>query len=102
MKFKYLVLPVFFFASATIIYADDISTGKGGLGGGLGVSERMLFSFNFIIEVHIIDSKTDLEIGIVSAEDLDDATENLPIGKYLLIYTDSNGNVIEEIPLLKE
>jgi len=101
MKFKYLVLPVFLFSSVTITYADDITTGKGGLGGGLGIYERMFFSSS-LTKVQIIDSTTGLEIAVVLVEELDSVIDSLPSGVYLLIYTDSDGGVTEEIPLLKE
>jgi len=55
-----------------------------------------------MLDVHIIDAKTGVEIGIVSLDELDDETEMLPAGEYLLIYTDSNGIVTQEDYLLKE
>jgi len=103
MKFKFTLLFVFILFSLTPIFSrgGDIGAGKGGSTGGLGIYERMFFSGS-LIKVQIIDLTTDLEVAIVSEEELGDVTENLPNGEYLLIYTDSNGSVTDEILLLKE
>lgn len=102
MNLKLFFLSSFIYASLTITYADDISTGKGGLGGGLGVSNRMLLFSTLSTDVHIIDSSTGLELAVVLVEELDFVIDSLPSEEYILIYTDSEGRVTEEIPLFKE
>lgn len=102
MKLKFVLLSAFIFSSVITTYPNDIDKGKAGLGGGLDVSNRMLFLSSSAIEVQIIDLTTGLKTNIVSVEELETVTDNLPDGEYLLIYIDSNGNVITEVTLLKE
>jgi len=104
MKIKFTLLSLFFLSSVAFLFSrdGDISIGKGGLGGGLDISQRSAYLSNPAIEVHILDSRTGLEVDSILPEELDTVTKNLPIGEYLLIYSYANGSVIQEIHFLKE
>lgn len=104
MKRKFLIISILTFSGVVSVFSrgGDAGAGENGSTGGLEFSIRMLLFSDSSTNVHIIDSATGLEIGVVLEEKLDAVIDNLPSGSYLLIYTDSDENVTEKIPLLKE